>query len=250
MRVRLISVNGGEVLPVFAVKVSQGRLHVRDAGYYLREYPRVKGDRVRGWLVEASRSFPSVLEHVVFTFLIEGVSRVLTHQLVRHRLASYTQESQRYSESYMDVVVRGAGEWLRRFGFDVSGWSKSAILEAFLREARDEDVIRLIENAFVLPKTDRKAKIMMARSMFRSVLTYYKLREAGVACEDARYVIPQGIKSRVLMTVNLREFLHIVRLRRSRKAQREFRELVERMVDEVRSVIPYIDELIGETGEG
>ncbi|NPA96581.1 MAG: FAD-dependent thymidylate synthase, partial [Crenarchaeota archaeon] len=69
-------------LIVLAVKVSQGRLHEHSPEHYLTAY---SDERVSEWIM-LSQAFPSVLEHVTFTFLIEGISRVCSHQLVRHRI--------------------------------------------------------------------------------------------------------------------------------------------------------------------
>ena len=54
----------------------------------------------------------SVLEHVTLTFYVEGVSRALTHQLVRHRLASYAEQSQRYSKIDVEKVISFSFLWV------------------------------------------------------------------------------------------------------------------------------------------
>ncbi|NPA96956.1 MAG: FAD-dependent thymidylate synthase, partial [Crenarchaeota archaeon] len=88
-RARLIALSipviGGDPrrLVVLAAKVSQGKLHERSHEHYLTAY---SSERVGEWLAKAVQGFPSVLEHVTFTFLIEGISRVCSHQLVRHRI--------------------------------------------------------------------------------------------------------------------------------------------------------------------
>ncbi len=89
-------------LSLLAFKVSTGKLHDKSIEYYLSE--EYSDEKVRR-IILAAVEFPSILEHIVFTFIIEDISRVCSHQLVRHRLASFTQESQRYSESYMRKAV-------------------------------------------------------------------------------------------------------------------------------------------------
>jgi len=202
LRVRLLSWSSGSLedlrrLIVLAVKASSGKLGLKGAEHYLREY---REENVRE-LVLDSYKYPSVLEHVVFTFLIEGISRVTSHQLVRHRLASYTQESQRYSAVERSFVVPPSVEE-KGFG---------------------EKFRELMEKAYAL---------------------YDEMVSSGVPQEDARYIIPQAVETRLLMTVNLRELLHISCLRLSPHAQWEIRELVSQMVEEAQAVIPEVKDLL------
>lgn len=202
MKVKLIAWTGGfsedaRRLIVLAVKTSSGRLGLKSAEHYLKYYSE---DDVGRHVVEAFK-YPSVLEHVVFTFLIEGVSRVASHQLVRHRIASYTQESQRYSAVEREYVVP---ETVVKSGF----------------EGRFKN---LMEEAYRL---------------------YDDMVKAGVPYEDARYIIPQAVTTRLLMTVNLRELIHIACLRLSPHAQWELREAVGLMVEEASKVIPELPRLL------
>lgn len=202
MKVKLIAWTGGfsedaRRLIVLAVKTSSGKLGLKSSDHYLKHYSE---DDVGRQVVEAFK-YPSVLEHVVFTFLIEGLSRVASHQLVRHRIASYTQESQRYSAVEREYVVP---ETVVKSGF----------------ESRFKN---LMEDAYRL---------------------YDDMIKAGVPYEDARYVIPQAVTTRLLMTVNLRELIHIACLRLSPHAQWELREVVRSMVEEAGKVIPELPQLL------
>jgi len=202
VKVSLVAVNapGGvdsRRLVVLAVKVSQGKVREKGVEHYLREYP--EGD-VHRWLLKTSE-FPSVLEHITFTFYVEGISRVASHQLVRHRIASYTQESQRYSEVRPHYVVPKTVE-SKGFG----------------------DVFRVL--------TERCYRL------------YREMIKAGVPYEDARYVLPQAFTTSILMTVNLREFVHIACVRLRPEAQWELREVVKVMVEESSKVVPEVKELI------
>jgi thymidylate synthase (FAD) len=184
-------------LVVLAVKVSQGKVREKGIEHYLREFPEKD---VHEWMLKAAE-FPSVLEHVVFTFYIEGISRVASHQLVRHRIASYTQESQRYAEVRPDYVV-----------------PETVLGRNF--EYRYRDAVE------------------------RCYRVYEAMVDSGVPYEDARYVLPQAFTTSVLMTVNLRELIHIACLRLSERAQWEIREVVRAMVEEASRVVPEIPELI------
>lgn len=207
MRVKLIAWTGGDFkdlrrLIVLAVKTSAGKLGLKNADYYLREY---KEEGVEKHVME-SHKYPSVLEHVVFTFLVEGISRVTSHQLVRHRIASYTQESQRYSAVERDYVIP----------------------DTVIKAGFEEEFRKLMDEAYRL---------------------YDKMVNAGVPYEDARYIIPQAVTTRLLMTVNLRELIHIACLRLSLHAQWELRELVKLMIDEAKSLIPELPHLLQEMCE-
>ncbi len=221
MRVRLIAYSKpiiGEEDPrrlvLLAIKISAGKLHQKDVEYYLKEYPR---EKLRDWMIDAIK-YPSVLEHIVFTFLIEDISRVCSHQLVRHRIASYTQESQRYSGSYIEKAIKCI-------------------------EENKKEISECIEESFVMPPSTNRDRTFM-EFLLNSLKMYRHLIEDGVHIEDARYAIPQSIKTRILMTVNLRELLHIACLRISSKAQWEIRELVKAMIIEVSKVIPEVLDLL------
>lgn len=135
----------------------------------------------------------SVLEHASITFKIEDVSRVLTHQLVRHRLASFVQESQRYCK-YTNLVDRD--DW------------------------------------YVIPDKiaeDEKLVDDFKYAMQHSASIYEYLLENGVKAEDARYVLPNAAKTTVTMTMNVREFFSFLNLRLSTHAQKEIRDLAQMM---------------------
>ena len=140
----------------------------------------------------------SVLEHASFTFGIEGVSRVMTHQLVRHRLASYSQQSQRYVEfkDSLEVVVPESIKRDRGF------------YRRYLKHCRE------------------------AFSIYRDMC------EGGIPAEDARYLFPSVAQTKIIVTMNARELRHFFRIRCCERAQWEIRGVAERMVGLVRDVAP------------
>lgn len=142
----------------------------------------------------------STLEHASYTFAIEGVSRALTHQLVRHRLASFNQQSQRYvrfSEG-IDVVVPHT------------------------------------------IKENEKACKVFNQLVDASEKAYLELVDAGIPAEDARYVLPNAAESKIVVTMNIRELLHFFSLRCCNRAQWEIRELAWKMLELVRPTAPFI----------
>ncbi len=242
-------------LPLIGFKISVGKLHDNSVEHYLSN--RYPDEKVRQILLSAVE-FPSILEHITFTFLIEDVSRVCSHQLVRHRLVSFTQESQRYSESYMKRAVRKIIDRTRREDYSEMYRNKriADIITLFLSETIDSEcnciredyceiLLEAVNEAFIIPEQiSRIDSMCFAKDLLLSIKKYYELIEMGIEYEDARFILPQAIKTRLLATLNLRELLHIVCLRLSPRAQWEIREVAKKMVDEVKGVISEINDLI------
>ncbi len=143
----------------------------------------------------------SVLEHASFTFALEGISRVTSHQLIRHRLASFSQQSQRY------VKIEG------------------------------EDF------SFVIPpsiKDQDGLKSIFTENIEQLKATYCRLVQNGINIEDARYILPQAVTTKIIITANARELLHIFRLRCCNRAQWEIREVAIKMLKEVKKIAPLV----------
>lgn len=136
----------------------------------------------------------SVLEHASFTFGIEGVSRVLLAQITRHRLASFSVQSQRYV-SYEN-------------GF---GYIVPPKIEALGEEAVAE------------------FEFQMDRMHQWYVAWQEKLGTGEGSNEDARFVLPGACETRMMVTMNVRELRHFFSLRMCSRAQWEIRELATRM---------------------
>jgi thymidylate synthase (FAD) len=157
---------------------------------------------------------------------------------VRHRLASFTQESQRYTEARIVKAIAKA------YGRDPGGLSIDEAHELalsltfgdlpeclFTREGNEkcERALRVASELFVIPPgADR---LLLADHYLRSLVQYLYLRKRGVKMEDARYALPQAVRTSLLATANLREWMHIVRLRSHPKAQWEIREIVGAIAD-------------------
>lgn len=154
-----------------------------------------------------SAGHTSVLEHTGFTFFISGVSRVLSHQLVRHRLASYSQQSQRY------VDIRKADDKVSHgLGYVVPP--------------------RILGNLTALE--------VYYDAMEHEMATYARLKSLGVPDEDARFILGSGWKTNIVMTVNFTELAHICNERMCNLAQWEIRKLVIMMAKLVRDRIPLV----------
>ena len=145
-----------------------------------------------------NKNHMSVFENASITFKIEGISRACSHQLVRHRLASFSQESQRYCKYDLN------GDW-----YVMPPQIKKNIgLKAFFEVQMDDSATE-----------------------YRRALSY------GIKPEDARYLLPEATKTNITMTMNVRELFHFLDLRTDKAAQWEIRELAEEMVKQIKDFL-------------
>lgn len=141
----------------------------------------------------------SVLEHLSFTFYIEGVSRALTHQLVRHRMASYSQQSQRHVKLDGEPFVMPDLSYIKgRNGLDRD------LAEGTLNDAFDHAI-----------------------SLYNDAI------EHGVRKEDARAILPNATTTKIIVTMNARELRHFFKLRIHPHAQKEIQEMAAQMLYQV-----------------
>jgi thymidylate synthase (FAD) len=143
----------------------------------------------------------STIEHIVFTFGISGVSRTLSHQLVRHRAGvAFDQQSQRY------VTYKGP----------------ATMLPATIEDA-DPDI-----------RARYESQVAGALDL------YGDLVEAGIPGEDARFVFPNATRTNLVMTTNLRALIHMSGLRLCTMAQWEIRRLFQLIRQEIFQVSPFL----------
>lgn len=147
----------------------------------------------------------STFEHVNFTFGVDGLSRVASHQLVRHRVASFSQQSQRY--------------------------------------------VKMTDTeAVVIPdtiKNNPEALKIFSSAVEISQKAYSDLVNLGISKEDARFILPHGHSTRLVMTMNARELHHFFNLRLCRRAQWEIHELARKMLILCREKAPVLFEKAG-----
>ncbi|ACQ52526.1 FAD-dependent thymidylate synthase [Clostridium botulinum] len=162
----------------------------------------------------------SPIEHVSFTFGIEGVSRSLTHQLVRHRIGSYSQQSQRYVRlDQFEYVIPPSVE-------------------------KDEEAKKIyIETMKSCQKSyDNIANILKEKYINNGLRDIDAEKKA---IEDARYVFPNACTSKIIVTMNARSLMNFFRHRCCNRAQWEIRELAEIMLFEVKDVAPTLFKYCG-----
>lgn len=147
----------------------------------------------------------STTEHIYFSFGIEGISRALSHQLVRHRIASFNQQSQRYVK-FIDNY------------------------EYILPDS--------IKNNKKL--SDRFSELVADTHKF-----YEDMVNEGIEAEDARYILPNASETKMIVTMNARELMHFFTVRCCNRAQTEIRELATIMLKEVKKAAPSVFENSG-----
>ncbi len=157
-----------------------------------------------------SSGHTSTVEHANFTFAIEGISRACSHQLVRHRIASYSQQSQRY--------------------VDLSKKELVYILPPLI-------------------KADEKKKLEFKKMMEGIEEMYKKMIKDGVKPEDARFILPNACETKIVVTMNARALINFFGLRCCQRAQWEVRALAEKMLKLARGKAPLLFEGAGPSCE-
>lgn len=149
----------------------------------------------------------SPLEHALFTFGIDGVSRALSHQLVRHRIASYSQKSQRYvNEKGFDYVT-----------------PPEIKADGYLEAVFDGEMLSM----------QKKYNMMVECLQLNG-------RTKEQAQEDARYLLPNACTTSIVVTMNIRILLHFFSKRCCNRAQWEIREMANEMLSQCRKVAPIL----------
>lgn len=209
----------------------------------------------------------SPIEHVSFTFGVEGISRTLSHQLVRHRIASYSQQSQRY-------VKLDQFEYVIPPHIEKSMYAKKIFIESMKKDQQtyDELVEVLIANSIhnnYLEKMYQSIKILLPDHQYiNDVCEVYNTPFLGVthrkyiskfkecykdiysktekeAIEDARYVFPNACETKIVFTMNARSLLNLFKLRSCNRAQWEIRELSDKMLIECKKIAPNLFKYAG-----
>jgi len=165
----------------------------------------------------------SPLEHVSFTFAVEGISRACSHQIVRHRIASFSQQSQRYVKlDQFEYIIPKEIEEIEE--------AKQIFIDSMKKDQEDYD--KLVEILFEkhynklikFGKNEKEAKRQAEKK----------------AIEDARYVFPNACETKMVFTMNTRSLYNFLNHRCCERAQWEIRELATSMLKELKQVAPIL----------
>ena len=165
---------------------------------------KIKEDSAEGFIrAIIKRGHESVIEHESISVKVT-CDRGVTHEIVRHRIASYSQESTRYCNYTSD-----------KFSNQISCID---IATGFHYDLDNE--------------TDRKKWEIWNEAMEDAEKHYFRLIEAGAKPDEARSVLPNSLKTEIVMTMNMREWRHFIRLRGSRAAHPQIAEITAQIREE------------------
>ena len=166
-----------------------------------------------------SRNLPNIklpqrdlVKHAHFTFIVDAISRACSHQLVRHRMASYSQQSQRYVSMKNFPYIKPPSIGSKTFTLKFNG---------------------------------EQAKLSFDRLMNLIGESYEELINLGVPKEDARFILPNACSTRIMFTMNGEELIHFLRLRTCNRAQWEIREMAIEMLRLLRGSMPDVFNAVG-----
>lgn len=160
----------------------------------------IEADKAAEFIDKLPEAHQSPFEHISFTFGIEGVSRAMLAQITRHRIASFSVQSQRY--------------------VDMSDGFGYVIPESIEQNPEARDVF----DAFMRG--------------IDTLYTY--LRSCGIPAEDARFILPNACHTQMIVTMNARELMHFFSLRCCKRAQWEIRAVADEMLRLCKEVAPEI----------
>lgn len=211
MKVELLSHTPNmEQIIATAAKLCYSKSNIND----LKE--KQTSDKVESFITQLKNmGHQSPVEHASFTFAIEDVSRSLLAQITRHRIASYSVQSQRYvdMDNFNPVIPKEIQD-------------NQMCLVAFnscIKTIKDtyKVITQILESNYILNGMDEKAAHKKA-------------------IENARAVLPNATPTKIIMTMNVRSLLHFFELRCCNRAQDEIRELADKMLDLCKEVAPNI----------
>jgi thymidylate synthase (FAD) len=170
---------------------------------------KISSKKLREFIAHlVERRHLSPLEHINFTFSVEGISRVCSHQLVRHRIASYSQQSQRYisMDDFKFIIPQ------------IIVKNKKA-KEKFL------EVMDYLKNAYY---------------QLKEILEKDKKLDGEKINQDLRFILPQAVQTKIVITMNARELLHFFSERLCLRAQWEIRTLALKILSLCKKVLPEV----------
>ncbi len=175
------------------------------------------------------RGHESVIEHSSMVVVFKNLSRGFTHEQVRHRITSISQESTRF----VDYAKEGDGPDLDSF-----------CLNCIVPPHKNEHEKVLLDDG----------RLLSMAEMFQQIEMFYRaLRKNGYQLEDARQILPIGIKSEIVISANFREWRHIFGLRCAKPAHWEIRGVMGKLLTHIKVPLsPIFDDFVwaGKCGKG
>lgn len=177
----------------------------------------------------------SILEHVSLTVCFIG-SRSMSHQLVRHRLAAYTQESQRYCD-YSDAVNS-----IKRLSIIIPPKIGNVIPGCQIKMVDDVIYICHPSQPVIDHLKKRTPLYIYLRNALNAYEGYLTLRDKGIPSEDARELLPNCTKTEVYTTFNFRQWRHFFKMRMDSHAQWQIKKLATEVFNLFKEFCPLVVE--------
>ncbi len=181
----------------------------KDAKVIFSSSGKVKPSKIKQFIEHLSaRGHLSPLEHVSFTFAVSGISRTCSHQLVRHRIASYSQQSQRYvdMEDFKYIIPPSIKK-------------KPGLKKKFI------GIMECIQRSYKAFKGEFEKSGSLDKESIN---------------QDLRFILPQAVETKIVVTMNVRELLHFFEERLCLRAQWEIRAVAGKMLKICRKTLPEI----------
>ncbi|MBQ9071746.1 MAG: FAD-dependent thymidylate synthase [Bacilli bacterium] len=167
----------------------------------------------------SSMGHESPIEHISFTFGIEGISRTCSHQIVRHRIASYSQQSQRY------VDLQNSFNYIIPPAIENNEKAKSIYLDSMKdSETAYKEITQALIDEYTEGITDKKEVAKLIKK----------------ALEDSRFALPNACETKIIVTMNARTLLNFFKERCCSRAQWEIRDVADQMLDIVLDIAPNV----------
>lgn len=261
MKVKLIEhTPNPEKLITMAAKLCYSSMDIEEIGENLTEEEISKFLKM---LMGSGHTSP--LEHCVFSFSVQGCSRITEQQLTRHRLSSYSIQSSRYifrtnAKFVVPPSIRNniiTNElYLKQMETSRKAYNELVVLltEEYIENTVKHNIqyLTIIGEIRKLYPSHRNEKYTVLLNKCRpEVYDFIKEKVIKLAMEDARYVLPQALETKLIFTMNLRTLMNFISLRRCKRAQWEIRELASLVIEELRDILPNMIKYLGapcETG--
>lgn len=185
----------------------------------------------------------SVLEHITFNFKIEGISRLCLQELVRHRMASYTVESTRYTLPSQEEV-ENIYNLLEYYYITPTLYKKGNI---------EQDKFNILKKYFVIPFKNEWFLIHTLYIEFKSLLNAYHTalltNNKKIGNDKLKYFLPESWRTNLVMSINIRSLRNFLGLRLSKQAHFEIRHLAGLIYEQIPAEYKVLFEDLGGKNE-
>ncbi len=183
----------------------------------------------------------SPIEHVSFTFGVEGISRACSHQLVRHRIASYSQQSQRYVDGDSFEFVTPPEILSDEYALKEYNYALDLQKEAY-KKIRNALILKQIKEVLKVSEiSDEKTFIENYKSQNKKMYSAFEKK----ANEDARFILPNACTTSIVITMNARSLMNFFSHRCCNRAQWEIRDMAIKMYKLCYEIAPNLFKLAG-----